>query len=85
MVLGISMSGCGTMANLEGKNLPLIDSGGIEQPKPFGGVGRDIRWISSGNVYFCIDIPFSLMGDIVTLPRVLKMFPSDQIDNPQVR
>ena len=64
-------AGCGTIANLDGRKLPLIDLPHQEAPKPFGGVGRDIRWMSSGAVFFAADIPFSLVGDIVTLPKVI--------------
>jgi hypothetical protein len=63
-------AGCGTMANLDGRKLALIDLPHQEVPTPFGGVGRDVRWISSGGVFFVADIPLSLIGDIVTLPKV---------------
>lgn len=66
-------TGCGTLANLDGRKLALIDMGHQETPTPFGGVGRDLRWIASGAVFFIMDIPFSLFADIVTLPKVLKM------------
>src|SRR5262249_1287870 len=42
-----------------------------EPPTPFGGVGRDFRWISSGLVFFVADVPFSLVADVVTLPKVI--------------
>ena len=64
--------GCGTMANLDGRDAPLISLSGEIRPRPFGGVGRDVKWIASGNIFFVPDIPFSLVGDVLTLPRVLR-------------
>ncbi|OAI49620.1 hypothetical protein AYO44_06345 [Planctomycetaceae bacterium SCGC AG-212-F19] len=80
----LAPAGCGTMANLEGRKLALIDLPHQEAPTPFGGVGRDIRWISSGVVCFVADIPFSLVGDIVTLPKVISANSEGfEIGNPQ--
>lgn len=85
------LTGCGTMANVNGTSYALIgppDS----QPRPFGGVANDLRWfreqtgyvVDSEDVlaapinavmacYFgIIDLPFSLVGDIVTLPSLLR-------------
>src|SRR3954451_23199565 len=59
-VLLFVASGCGTMANLDGRKLAMMDLPQQEDPKPFGGVGRDVRWIASGLVFFVADIPFSL-------------------------
>jgi len=70
--LSLSMAGCGTMANLDGRKAPLLDLPHQEAPKPFGGVGRDFCWITDGAVFFVADLPFSLVGDLVTLPRVLR-------------
>lgn len=64
-------AGCGTMANVSGKKLALISLPNQEVPKPFGGLDRDIRWISEGSIFFIMDMPLSLAGDIVTLPFVL--------------
>jgi len=72
VALLIGTAGCGTLANLDGRKLAMIDLPHQEAPKPFGGVCRDIRWITSGMVYFVEDIPFSLVGDIVTLPKVFQ-------------
>jgi hypothetical protein len=65
--------GCGTMANLDGSEYALLHIPHQEAPKPFGGVARDVRWIRSGSLgIFCVaDVPFSLVGDVVTLPKVL--------------
>lgn len=64
------VTGCGTMANLDGRDRP-----GLALPKQsattlFGGVGRDVKWIGEGNVFLAADLPFSLIGDVVTAPRV---------------
>jgi uncharacterized protein YceK len=67
----LATTGCGTMANLDGRRLALIDFTHQIEPMPFGGVGRDMTWICSGGLFFVVDLPFSLVGDIVTLPRVL--------------
>ena len=90
-ILTVFATGCGTMANLEGKRRALIDIPDKERNKPtvFGGVGLDADWIglTFENVYeepvriifvvpmtlFCVaDMPFSFVGDLVTIPRVLE-------------
>jgi hypothetical protein len=64
--------GCGTMENLGGRGASLIGLIDQARPRPFGGVARDVKWIISGNVFFIADIPFSLAGDVLTLPKVLR-------------
>jgi hypothetical protein len=74
-------AGCGTMANMQGKRLPLLDAS-HELPRPFGGVSRDIGWVSAGNfgpVLFVLDFPLSLIGDIVTLPKVIWIRNQDRL------
>jgi hypothetical protein len=70
MSLFMVSSGCGTLANLNGQSYPLM--GGTEPTRPFGGVRRDMRWISSVtvpyNLMFVADLPVSMAGDIATLP-----------------
>ena len=77
-------SGCGTMANLDGRQLALISMPGVVEPQPFGGVARDAQWVVNAatgvpehpvgsilcSTVFVLDMPFSLVGDIVTLPKV---------------
>jgi hypothetical protein len=63
------------MANLEGKRLPLLSQVGVEEASPFGGIGRDVRWIRSLNLVFVADLPLSLMGDLITLPKTLHKRP----------
>ena len=76
----IATSGCGTMANLEGKSHPMLSHVDVEEPRPFGGVGRDIRWVWTvtfpANLMFVGDLPLSLVGDVVTLPRTLRNKPT---------
>jgi uncharacterized protein YceK len=57
-------SGCGTFAN-------VLASSGSVPPAPFGGVRNDFDAMARGNVLFGVDIPFSLIGDLVTLPDIL--------------
>ena len=77
-------SGCGTMANLDGREHALISMPGAVEPKPLGGVARDAQWVVNAascapeqpvagvlcSTWFVLDMPFSLVGDLVTLPRV---------------
>ena len=66
------LPGCGTVANLQGHKDAWNDVPEQVSPKPFGGVERDSERISSGNYLFAADIPFSLVGDVVSLPKVLS-------------
>jgi uncharacterized protein YceK len=75
-LLGIlASSGCGTMANLEGRPHPWPGQAGQDPPKPFGGVRKDVGWIKTtgipGNLMFVADLPVSLVGDLVTLPKTV--------------
>jgi hypothetical protein len=77
LILLVASSGCGTRANLVGKDYPLLGDHRPETTRPFGGVGRDLRWITTVtvpvNVIFLADLPVSLVGDLVTLPKVRKI------------
>lgn len=75
------LCGCGTMANLEGRRLPLISMPGQERPKVFGGVQKDFDWATTVrdpitvmplNLLFVADLPISLVADIVTMPEVRR-------------
>lgn len=44
VLTALSVGGCGTMANLDGKEYPFISLPYIRQPEPFGGVANDARW-----------------------------------------
>jgi uncharacterized protein YceK len=57
-------SGCGTMANMHAAN-------GSMPPRPFGGLATDFEAIGKGDALGIIDLPGSLIGDVVTLPEVL--------------
>lgn len=63
--------GCGTFANMQGRDGPGVDGCCMGPPKPFGGVSRDVRWTNEGYGVFLADVPLSLVGDLVTLPVVL--------------
>jgi hypothetical protein len=76
------MPGCGTMSNLDGKPQTVWSGPPTSVPSPFGGVVNDCKTIeaSAGTalgwieipVLVC-DLPISLGGDVLTLPRVLAM------------
>jgi hypothetical protein len=61
------------MANLDGRIFPLMGMR-EERPRAFGGVRRDVGWLSSVpvpvNLLFAVDLPVSLVADVVTLPQV---------------
>jgi uncharacterized protein YceK len=76
-------SGCGTLLNLDGKERFDFSSLNphpanyvlkYQRPMfPFGGVANDIAWIKDAtqpidSIFSVADLPFSLAGDILTLP-----------------
>ena len=79
----LTSSGCGTMANIEGRQLPPPSPAGQEICRPFGGVRRDIAWAKSaaspGNLKYVADLPLSLVGDLVTLPKTVIGTHSDSL------
>ena len=71
-MLAVSLgAGCGTFANLQGRDNPSLDGCCMGPPKPFGGVSRDVRWSNEGYGVFLADVPLSLVGDLATLPVIL--------------
>jgi hypothetical protein len=79
----LTSCGCGTMANIEGRRLPPPSPPGQEVSRPFGGVRRDIEWVQSvkspGNLVYVADLPLSLVGDLVTLPKTVIGTQSDSL------
>jgi len=65
---------CGTIHNLDGRQYPVMSITGEVRPRAFGGVARDLEWTSSGywpvKPFFVLDIPVSLVADVVTLPEI---------------
>jgi uncharacterized protein YceK len=74
-------SGCGTMANLDGRT--ALVGWPSRPPAPFGGVANDMNWMRTAELCppdrfdkdfaFMIglsDLPFSFVADVVTLPWV---------------
>ena len=65
-----TISGCGTISNMRGET--VISMGGpVPTPtKPFGGVIQDASaaFGMPGGIVLIADLPFSLVGDAVTLP-----------------
>ena len=74
-------SGCGTFLNLDGKERLDLSSVPVDEikhrraPFPFGGVANDVAWMRDAKqpidaIGAAIDVPFSLAGDVVTMPWV---------------
>jgi uncharacterized protein YceK len=64
MALSAALCGCGTMSSMSTAtaNIP---------PRPFGGLATDLDAIGDGDLLGLIDLPGSLVGDVVTLPDVV--------------
>jgi hypothetical protein len=79
----LTSSGCGTLANIDGRRLPPPSPAGQEVSRPFGGVRNDIEWLRSekapGNLKYAADLPLSLVGDLVTLPKTVIGTQSDSL------
>ena len=79
----LTSSGCGTLANIDGRRLPPPSPAGQEVSRPFGGVRRDIEWLKAGtapgNLVYAADLPLSLVGDLVTLPKTVIGSQSDSL------
>jgi len=69
ILLTCSLTGCGTISNLNEQDQPLI--GLHRDVSVYGGVRNDIRWFWQNYPCWIIDLPFSAVGDTVTLPLVL--------------
>jgi len=48
VILTVSVTGCGTMANLEGKRYAFISAPGQKPVRLYGGVRNDFDWVSEG-------------------------------------
>jgi uncharacterized protein YceK len=64
-------SGCGTVGNF---NPGYREPGGPPSPKVFGGVREDVRSLQEVErpLWVLADLPFSLAGDVFTLPWTLR-------------
>jgi len=60
-------TGCGTMANLDGRRYALISLPNVREPQVYGGVQNDFRWGGP----FLLDVPLSAVTDTLTIPFVL--------------
>ena len=69
------IAGCGTLSNIEGRTLPFVDATKQYTPVTFGGILNDLLWCQSISPWFILDIPFSVIGDICTLPFVQSKKP----------
>lgn len=66
-------SGCGTIANMRGETVVSMGGPFPVDTAPFGGVVQDTKTMVAFpapvvKVLMIADVPFSLAGDIVTLP-----------------
>ncbi len=57
MILAATLCGCGTVDNLTNGDRQV-----------YGGVRHDFQNVSSGKTAALLDVPFSAIGDTVTLP-----------------
>lgn len=85
IILVLTVTGCGTLANLQGKRHAFLSVGGQKPVRLYGGVRNDIDWVSKmvsnpdGFVvpvvgYFAlIDPALSFVGDTVTLPVAIAV------------
>ena len=64
----IGTVGCGTLANLDGKRVALLDASGQVEPRIYGGVRNDVRWGGP----FWLDLPLSAAADTLTIPMVIR-------------
>lgn len=77
--------GCGTMANLDGREFALFSLSDQRKPRYFGGVQNDVRWLDFKKVpaadiplrllacgFFIADIPVSAIADTATLRNVAR-------------
>jgi hypothetical protein len=65
------------MANCAGKEVWLLGPAPERAIAPFGGVDNDLRWLARGPGAVppaVIDMPFSFVGDIITLPWTMYQF-----------
>ncbi|MBS0260931.1 MAG: hypothetical protein JSS02_03160 [Planctomycetes bacterium] len=65
LALLVMTVGCGTMTNMHKSTRGVA-------PEPFGGLATDFEAIGNGDLLGMIDIPGSLVGDLVTLPEVMR-------------
>ncbi len=56
----------------------IISATGDTPPRPFGGIANDLEALGKGNILGILDLPGSLVGDVVTLPDVLIAHHVDQ-------
>ncbi|HEY3964531.1 MAG TPA: hypothetical protein VGM05_08290 [Planctomycetaceae bacterium] len=56
----------------------IISATGDSPPRPFGGIANDFEALGKGNILGILDLPGSLVGDVVTLPDVLIAHHVDQ-------
>ncbi len=64
----VSQAGCGTVLNMGAGTCPIRD-----HPIIYGGVGIDVEYLATqdfplGFLLALLDLPFSLVGDTLTLP-----------------
>jgi len=84
----LAATGCGTMRNMDGRTTYNGPKTEWTPPTPFGGVANDARWLSEtvcdveevldvpgaviGCAFILVDMPLSIVGDVVTLPQTMS-------------
>lgn len=84
ILLALALPGCGTLANLNGKEYPLLSPPAEYEPRIYGGVRNDLRWLGDfatlgdvpeffpGSLIFAADLPLSAAADTITLPLIFR-------------
>jgi uncharacterized protein YceK len=80
-----AVCGCGTVANLNGQTVVSIGGPYPCPTKPFGGLIQEIdnvRAGPTGGVLCILDMPFTLIGDIVTVPWATYIYATSLSASP---
>ena len=75
-----ALVGCGTIANMRGETVVHFGGPFACQTRPFGGVVQDVNVVVGipGGFLMIADLPFSFVGDLVTLPWTAFVTVRDQ-------
>ena len=80
-LLGLGLGGCGTIQNLAAELHPNPLAGALVPSTPYGGVNKDLEYAAGSALgggpfgvplaaVSLLDVPFSAVGDTLTLPFV---------------
>lgn len=68
LVLSTWTIGCGTLADTAAPLFTPSGGYGRTGPHVYGGVTLDAHWIGDGQVWWVLDLPFSLVADTLLFP-----------------